>query len=156
MTINLESIEILRERANVSYEEARAALEACDGNVVDALVYLEKQNKLKPPPRNTGGQSSPGFWAAFNKYLKISNETKFVVSKNGSVVLDLPLTIVILLTIVFAPLAIFGFLAALFTNHRIRLEKPGTKDMPINKTFDDMSGAAAKVTEQIKEAINKK
>lgn len=154
MAIDLETIEILRERANVSYEEARAALEKCDGNIVEALIYLEKQDRLKPPPQDAGSQT--GFWATLNKYLRTGNETKFVVSKDGRTVLDLSLTIVILVTLILPPLTLIGLLAAIFTDHKIRMEKPGTRDMPINKTFDDISSAATKVTEQIKDAINKK
>ena len=48
MSINLEQIDELRKRANVSYEDAKNALEQSDGNLIDALVYLEKQNKIKP------------------------------------------------------------------------------------------------------------
>ena len=154
MAINLETIEILRERANVSYEEARAALEKSDGNIVEALIYLEKQDRLKPPPQGSGSQT--GFWATVNKYLKIGNETKFVVSQDGRIVLDLSLTIVILVTLILPPLTLIGLLAAIFTGHKIRMEKPGARDMPINKTFDDISSAATKVSEQIKDAVNKK
>lgn len=46
----LEQIEKLRERANVTYDEARAALEAADGDLLEALIYLEKQGKVNPPP----------------------------------------------------------------------------------------------------------
>lgn len=45
----LEKIEKLRERAQVSYDEAREAYEHCDGDLLDALIYLEKQGKVKPP-----------------------------------------------------------------------------------------------------------
>jgi hypothetical protein len=154
MTINLELIEMLRQRADVSYEEARDALEKCNGNIVEALIYLEKQEKVKTPSRETTANS--GFWATLNKYLKIGNETKFIVSKNGQTVVDLSLTIIILVTIILPPLTLIGLLAALFTGHNIRIEKPGAKDMPINKTFDDMTNAATKVTEQVKDALNKK
>ena len=48
MSINLEQIDELRKRANVSYEDAKNALEQNAGNLIEALVYLEKQNKIKP------------------------------------------------------------------------------------------------------------
>ena len=35
----LEKVEKLRERADVSYEEAKEALEACDWDLLDAMVY---------------------------------------------------------------------------------------------------------------------
>ena len=46
---NLERVEKLRERANVSYSEAKEALEAANGDLLDALVHLEKQGLVHPP-----------------------------------------------------------------------------------------------------------
>ena len=45
----LEKIERLRERAQVSYDEAREAYEQADGDLLDALILLEKQGKDRPP-----------------------------------------------------------------------------------------------------------
>lgn len=45
----LEKIEKLRERAQVSYDEARAAYEQANGDLLDALIILEKQGKVRPP-----------------------------------------------------------------------------------------------------------
>lgn len=47
MEITLEMIDAVRERSGVSYAEAKAALEASGGSVVDALVLLEKKNETK-------------------------------------------------------------------------------------------------------------
>ena len=41
--ITLEQVEKLREKANVSYDEAKAALEAANGDMLEALINLEKQ-----------------------------------------------------------------------------------------------------------------
>ena len=41
----LEKVDKLRERANVSYEEAKEALEASNWDLLDAMVYLEKHGK---------------------------------------------------------------------------------------------------------------
>lgn len=40
-----EKVEKLRQRANVSYEEAKEALNASNGDLLDAMIYLEKQGK---------------------------------------------------------------------------------------------------------------
>ncbi|EQB88870.1 hypothetical protein M918_22970 [Clostridium sp. BL8] len=45
MTVRLENIDEVRRRANVSYEDAKAALEMCNDDLVEALVYLERQKK---------------------------------------------------------------------------------------------------------------
>ena len=43
---HLEKVEKLKEKANVSYEEAKAALESCDWDILDALVKLESEGKV--------------------------------------------------------------------------------------------------------------
>ena len=48
-----EKVEKLRQRADVSYEEARDALRACDGDILDAMVYLEKLGHAKAPEQAT-------------------------------------------------------------------------------------------------------
>jgi hypothetical protein len=45
----LEQIERLRERAQVSYDEARTAYEEANGDLLDALILLERQGKVAPP-----------------------------------------------------------------------------------------------------------
>ncbi len=41
-----EKVEVLREKANVSFEDAKAAMEACNYDMLDAMIYLEKQGKV--------------------------------------------------------------------------------------------------------------
>ena len=48
MAVTLEQVEALRARAEVSYEEARAALEDSGGDLLDALISLERAGKLRP------------------------------------------------------------------------------------------------------------
>jgi hypothetical protein len=47
--VSLEQVEDLRKRANVSYEEAKKALEEADGDILEAIIILERQNKIDPP-----------------------------------------------------------------------------------------------------------
>ena len=47
--ITLEQVEKLRQRANISYDEAKAALEEANGDMLEAIINLEKQNRINPP-----------------------------------------------------------------------------------------------------------
>lgn len=47
--ITLEQVELLRSKADVTYEESRQALEATGGDLLDAIVLLEIQGKVRPP-----------------------------------------------------------------------------------------------------------
>ena len=46
MEITLEQVERLREKAAVSYGQAKAALEYSGGNLLDALIYLEEAKAM--------------------------------------------------------------------------------------------------------------
>ncbi|MDR3586475.1 MAG: ubiquitin [Desulfosporosinus sp.] len=52
----LEQVEKLRAMANVSYDEAKAALDASNGDLLEAIIDLEKQGKVNAP--NGGGYYS--------------------------------------------------------------------------------------------------
>ncbi|MCL2045337.1 MAG: ubiquitin [Oscillospiraceae bacterium] len=45
----LEKVEKLREKADVSFADAKEALEANNGDILDALIYLEEQGKATVP-----------------------------------------------------------------------------------------------------------
>lgn len=47
INITPEQIEKLKQRANVSYDEAKQALEKCNGDILDALILLENQNQYQ-------------------------------------------------------------------------------------------------------------
>lgn len=38
--ITLEKVDMIRERTGVSYEKAKEALEVCEGDVLEALIYI--------------------------------------------------------------------------------------------------------------------
>jgi len=151
MTATLEQIEMLRARANVTYQEAKDALEQCNCDVVEALIYLEKQDKVHQTKTENKSNS---FGATVKKIFKACNETALVINKKDRTMVDLPMTVVIIATIIVPPLVVIALLIALFTGHRIRLERPGT-EIKFNKTLNDISSAANKMGEQVSEAINK-
>lgn len=49
MSTKLEQVEILRQKANVSYDEAKEALDAVDGDLLEAIILLERKGKVEPP-----------------------------------------------------------------------------------------------------------
>ena len=146
MNVNLEQVEQLRQRANVSYEEAKDALERCSGDMVEALIYLEKQNKVRGGNYNS---SVDGFGDTLKKLFRQGQETRFVIKKDENPVINVPVNAAILTAVIVPPVAIVGGLAALFTNHKLRIEKPDGSNSDINKSFDDLSNVANDVKERI-------
>jgi hypothetical protein len=63
--ITLEQVEKLKERANVSYEDAKNALENTKGDLLEAVIFLEQQGKIRGPGlgyynTQTGGGQGAG------------------------------------------------------------------------------------------------
>ena len=56
--VTLEQVEKLREYANISYDEAKAALENAGGDILQAIIDLERQGKINPP--QGGGRYTSG------------------------------------------------------------------------------------------------
>ena len=116
---HFEMVEKLRSKVNVSYEEAKAALEASDWDLLDALVYLENRGKVYPgeEARYTTRQEPRPEPAPYSEKEQVKgvlerllsslreliykgNKTYLVFSYRGKTYLELPLTLVALLLII--------------------------------------------------------
>ena len=74
-----EMIEKLRERADISYEEARDVMEQANGDLLEALVLLEKQGKLSQPEAaaaDAAGETGANAEAGEGKAEKESGKKK--------------------------------------------------------------------------------
>lgn len=135
MSADLNLVDELRKRANVSYQEAVDALEKCDNNLLDALVYLEKGNKIKSENKC----SSNGFFSWVKEIIRKGNRIKFIVSKEDSNVISIPLTAAIIITI-FAPyVTLAGLIIALATRHNIKFRKESGEETSVNKVIQNIS-----------------
>ncbi|MBQ7455060.1 MAG: DUF4342 domain-containing protein [Clostridia bacterium] len=131
---HLEMVEKLREKANVTYEEARDALEAADWDLLDALLMLESAGKLnemeqaayttREEAKQTDGKpagkaKASGVFArlmhALAGLIKKGNAVTVQAKKNGEVRLELSLTVIVLLLVFsFWAVPIAAILAMLF------------------------------------------
>lgn len=98
---HLEMVEKLRAKANVSYEEARDALEACDWDLLDALLMLESEGRLNeekqaeyttaPRPRKSPAPSagsaaracSPQLMRGLGRFIRKCNAVTVQIKKGG-------------------------------------------------------------------------
>lgn len=164
----LEQVEKLRERANVSYDEAKAALDATNGDLLEALIYLEKQGKVKSPrgggfysskagePKDADGREAyrekdagTSFGELLGRFgrfclrlLRKGNANTFEVMKGGESKASVPVTVLVLL-LVFAfwitlPLMVIG----LFFGLRYRFQGPDLGKEPVNHAMDHVADAA--------------
>lgn len=168
----LEKVEKLRERANVSYEEAREALEASDWDLLDAMVYLEKKGKVKPPAQETyttnyeeqdqyvsvkdkvQEQEEAGSESFFGKighlfriFLQKSRDNSFYVMRKEEEVLHIPVWALVLLLLFFWKLLIPVMIIALFFECRYSFKGKDNLD-GVNKAMDKAGNLADKVKDE--------
>ena len=155
---HFELVEKLRERANVSYEDAKRALEASNWDLLDAMVLLENEGRIQseenpafttrrePRPQHVStDDSARGILRRLVDVLVslINRASKIdvVVSRYGKTVMALPLIAVILL-VLFAPwMTIPIMLIALFFGFRYAFRGEGISDK-VNQAMDRVADAA--------------
>ena len=150
MTVRMENIDELRRRTNVSYEVARDALEKCNDDIVEALVYLEKQNIVMP---SVVYEHKSSFWTKVKNLIRKGNNMKCVVHKKENIILSISATLTVVITVIAPHLTFIGLAVVLFTGHRIRFE---SKDMEckqvndmLNKVSETVDCAKKKFSEDI-------
>lgn len=141
MKTNLELVDLLRARANVSYEDAKAALEACDYDIVEALIELEKKDKLRKNRRERACHHENNF----KRFCKEVMNINFIVKKKKDVILNLPLVIVGLFAIMTLPFFILFLGIAIITGHKFQIRK-GNDIIPVKKVFDDIKESVQDMT----------
>ncbi|MCT8976240.1 DUF4342 domain-containing protein [Clostridium sp. CX1] len=148
--ITLEKIDVVRERTGVSYTEAKEALEACEGNVVDALIYIEKNQQSTMDNIYT---SKDDFLNWLKDLVKKGNINRIRIKKDDKVVVDIPVNAGIAATLtllVWPPLIAIGILTAVVTKVTIEITKDdGTVEI-VNKVI---KSGVKDTMEDVKETV---
>lgn len=160
---HFEMVEKLRQKANVSYEEAKAALEASDWDILDALVLLESEGKVKDVENVTefttqekkedSAKSSKArsdfssgwakMWDYMKKLFQKGNTNQFVINRNGQELLSMPITVLVILALVLWPASMIVLFIALFFGARYSFRGPdisGKVNNAMDKAADMVQG----------------
>ncbi len=109
---HFEMTEKLRERAQVSYEEAKEALELNEWDMLEAMVYLERQGKTGEAPREqapeekkerkprVNGNLFEVAAKALARLVEKGNRNRLEIYREGRRISQLPLTVVVILSLV--------------------------------------------------------
>lgn len=91
--ITLEQIDLVMQRSNVSYTDAKEALEKTNADVLEAILLLERENKVRNAAgkkcNNDTGKKVKGFFQTLNC-------TRFKMYKGDTVYISVPSTFAIL------------------------------------------------------------
>lgn len=127
----LEKIDMLRERLGVSYERAHQALQNSNGDVLTALIELEKENKenvkgLKTEFMHVKGQELVN---KIKEIIKEGNANKIVVKNNEKTLVEIPVTAGVVSLAIFPYLTLLAGAAAMYKDYTLEIDRK-QKDEP--------------------------
>ncbi|WP_454053571.1 DUF4342 domain-containing protein [Clostridium sp. Marseille-Q7071] len=159
--ITLEKIDMLRERVNITYSEAKRVLELCNGDVLEALVYIEEEKKKKKSESYTFLDKDE-IIEYIKSLIEKGNATRITIKKNNKTVFDIPLNgalAVGAVSVIYPKLLAVLAATALISRVTIEVTKTDGTVEVINKMMknvvDDARDIATDVTSDLKEKINK-
>ncbi len=180
---NFEKAEKIREKTGVTYDEAKRALEACNYDMLDAVVYLETLGKIRGPQVGTYytepemyssdeftraqaeyqesckggksfGESLDSFFGWCGKLLKRSMEIKFKVYKDNDEKFSLPLLLLIVFSIASFGATLVVLVVGLLCDYRYRFEDLDEVKFNVNDFCDRAGEKASEIKNDFKNKNN--
>ena len=163
---NMQMVEKLREYADVTYEEAKAALDEANGDLLEAVILLERQGKTKKPEQSTyttkaeeqpqyqdvrerieqqEKKASDGFGRktgrAVKKVVNILRRNFFQVTRSDNLLFQMPVWVFALILLFFWETVIPVMLISLFFG--VRFSFTGEDDLSSANNFMEKAGDMA-------------
>lgn len=170
-----EMIEVLIEKANISREEAEEVLEKCNGDILDAIVYLERigkiqkdkttiiepekddykegkreEDKCKDEKFGGIGEVIGKIFRFIGKFIKKGNENFFEVRKKGEKPIRVSLTISVLLLIFLTVPTLALLVIGLFCGYKYSISGKSFKCEGVNSVFEGASKSADNIKRDFK------
>jgi len=154
MEITLEKIELVKDRTGVSYREAKEALEAMEGNVVDAIIKIEDEINAKMGTKLSDNGAK--VIEKIKEYIKKGNVARITVKRDGEVMINIPVTVGVVGTVLAPWLTVIGSIVALGLKCDILLIKDDGAVIDLSGKFNDtIDDAKEKVSDTIDDAKEK-
>ncbi|NLY91335.1 MAG: ubiquitin [Firmicutes bacterium] len=178
---DFEQVKKLRDYANITYEEAKAALEKANGDILEAVIQLEKENKIAKPEaagyynsqgeersnrgngyssnqkENSHGpsfrQQVPAFLRWCGRIIHRGNINNFEVYKDQSRIIMFPVTVLVLLLIFAFWIIIPLLIIGLFFGYRYRFSGPDLDKPEVNETIEKVSKATVRAVDSVVNAV---
>ena len=159
MEITLEKIEIVKDRTGSTYAEAKAALEAAEGSVVDAIIAIEGQMNEEHDKVDGGSLKDSPIFAKMKEIVDKGNVSRILITKNEKTIVNFPVTAGVIGAVLVPWGAILGIVAALGAQCSIDFVDAEGKVIDIDGkvigAYDKARGNVLKSVDKAQETLNK-
>lgn len=147
--ITLEKVDEIRKRTGVSYKIAKEALELNDGDVLEALIYIEnnvvvpfaEENDFKDDFNKSENIEEFKTW--LKNIIEKGNVTRIKVKKDDTTLVDVPVNAGIaaaVIGVIVPPILAFGLIATVATKLTIEITKSDGSVEVVNKYVEKAAG----------------
>lgn len=155
-----KKVEIIKQRTNLSDEEARALLIKYNGDVIEALIQNERQKLKYIGSKDTGDNiDQKEFIEYIKELIKSGNVSRIIIRKDEEVLVNIPVNagIVVGLLLLLQPvLIVIGATAAVMTKLEIDIiKKDGTVEV-VNKVIKSAVDNSAKTATEMGQCVKDK
>lgn len=164
--ITLEKVDQVIERTYATYSEAKEALEACDGDVVSALIYIEKKreeesNEKEEEIFSEKAESFEEFKLFLKGLINKGNVSRIRILKDEKVLADIPVNAGIaagMIALTFPSILAISAVAAIATKITIEITKADGSIEVVNKIVKsvatDLKGKAFDLKDKAFNSVN--
>jgi len=156
MEITLEKIELVKDRTGVSYREAKEALEAMEGNVVDAIIKIEDEINAKVGAKLSDNGAK--IIEKIKEYVRKGNVSRITIKKDGEMILNIPVTVGVVGTVLAPWLTVIGSIVALGMKCEILLVKDDGTIIDLSSkvadTFDDAKEKGGEAVDTVRTKVS--
>ena len=158
MEITLEKIELVKDRTGSTYAEAKAALEAADGSVVDAIIALEEKINMEHDKVDGASLKDSPLFAKLKEIVDKGNVSRILVRKGEKTIVNFPVTAGVIGAVLVPWGAILGIVAAMGTQCSIDFVNENGDVVDIDGKvigfYDKAKGVVVKGMDKAQEALN--
>lgn len=161
MEITLEKVDKVKERTGVSYAAAKAALEATNGDVLEAIILIEKGTEEKAKSTEGKTETVDELKAWLKDLIEKGNVSRIKVSKDGDTIVDVPVNAGIaaaVIAVIIPPILAFVVVAAVVTKVTIEITKQdGSVEVVnkyISKAVNDAKEKATDIADKVKDKVS--
>jgi len=149
--VTLEKIDKIVERTGVTFEEAREALNKCNGDVVEAIILIQSEPDLKQEKDSKVSD----IISTLKEYIRKGNVSRIIVENDGEVILSIPVTVGVIGAVIAPVIAVIGLGATVINKVTVKVVDSDGKITNINKVksekVDDLKKAGKVMSEDFKE-----
>ncbi|MDR1773683.1 MAG: DUF4342 domain-containing protein [Clostridioides sp.] len=125
--VTIEKIDAIFERVpNTTYAQAKEALEVSDGDVIEAIIYLEsknnKGNKAKETFEQMFGKDGEQVKKQVKEIIQKSSIVRIIIEKDHKVMMNIPLTVGVVGIAIMPVISLIGLSAAIMSKYHIKIQ----------------------------------